>query len=537
MRYSMVTIRRTQSGLWAARKVIPEDVRDDFGKREKKKTWPAHLTLAQAKTEAAEWVAEIEAKIDLLRKQAISSPAKRKAAPKAVRNAEPMALTSRQSKALAGEWYKELPARHEAYFTEIAGHWDWDADIDAILPEPQEPELGKPTIEIEAPLRPVPFVQEERDRILSDRSLALEPRSAERLLQDMLELYIAFLRLMERRVKGDYGEDPVLATLPSDPVQSPKASPEVSIKGLFEDLAAQGSMAPKTTNRWRNVIAALVDHLGHDDALKVTPLALSGWFKKLTREGLTVQTVKGTYRAAVSRTFRVAVGEGRIPSNPAAGLEVIGPKATETRRKDMSDSEARTILQAALEPQPEGLSEGRKRSRRWMPWIMAYTGARVTEVAQLRAGDIRQEDGVWVFRITPEAGSVKTRKMRTVPIHSHLIDQGILDFAKAGDETPLFYDREDAKGGSGAHSQATEAGRRLGQWVRSLGVTEVQSPNHGWRHRFKSQARLHGIESGVADHLQGHAAKNEGAAYGHWPLERLRAEIEKLPRSSRLAVR
>ncbi|MEC5293197.1 hypothetical protein, partial [Aurantimonas sp. C2-3-R2] len=33
-------------------------------------------------------------------------------------------------------------------------------------------------------------------------------------------------------------------------------------------------------------------------------------------------------------------------------------------------------------------------SRRWVPWICAYTGARVNEITQLRRQDIKQIDGI-----------------------------------------------------------------------------------------------------------------------------------------------
>ena len=45
-------------------------------------------------------------------------------------------------------------------------------------------------------------------------------------------------------------------------------------------------------------------------------------------------------------------------------------------------------------------------------------------MVQLRKQDVRQVDGLWVLRITPEAGSVKTNEAREVVLHPHLIAQG-----------------------------------------------------------------------------------------------------------------
>ncbi len=147
----------------------------------------------------------------------------------------------------------------------------------------------------------------------------------------------------------------------------------------------------------------------------------------------------------------------------------------------------------------------------------------------MRACDILQEDGVWVFRITPEAGGVKNNSFRLVPVHPHLVEQGILRLAKA-DDTPLFYDPALSRSPHTVQKQPQQLGSKLGAWVRSLGVTEVASPNHGWRHRFKTTARLVGIAADVRDAIQGHKPRTEGDKYGGTPLSILRAAIERLPR-------
>jgi integrase len=74
----------------------------------------------------------------------------------------------------------------------------------------------------------------------------------------------------------------------------------------------------------------------------------------------------------------------------------------------------------------------------WLPVIGLYTGARVNEICQLNpAADIKQgDDGIWYFNITPDSAtaagvkkSVKTvAGNRVVPLHSKLIDLGLLDY-------------------------------------------------------------------------------------------------------------
>jgi hypothetical protein len=47
-------------------------------------------------------------------------------------------------------------------------------------------------------------------------------------------------------------------------------------------------------------------------------------------------------------------------------------------------------------------------ARRWVPWLCAYTGARVNEITQMRSRDVMIVDGLDCVRITPEAAPSRT---------------------------------------------------------------------------------------------------------------------------------
>jgi len=81
-----------------------------------------------------------------------------------------------------------------------------------------------------------------------------------------------------------------------------------------------------------------------------------------------------------------------------------------------------------------------KDGRNWPVNIMAFTGMRNAEVMQLRKEDIKQsEEGIWYFRVTEEAGKLKTQQSnRVIPIHDTLIKKGFLNFVKGTSETYLF---------------------------------------------------------------------------------------------------
>jgi integrase len=299
----------------------------------------------------------------------------------------------------------------------------------------------------------------------------------------------------------------------------------LSLSKLFERYAASGTANPKTVKKWRARVADLVSFVGHDDACRVTRADLNRWIEALIAKGLSKKTIVDGYLPAVRVALSIAHDDGAIPANPASGLRVRAPKVAKLRERDLTDDEAETILRATIGPQPPKLAERHRLARRWVPWILAYAGARVGEITQLRDGDIRQEGGVWVLHISPDAGPVKTFEARSVPLHPHLIEQGITKLAKVGGTTPLFHDEAGNEVNPASKIRAAD----LAKWVRSLGVT-APAPNHGWRHRWKTMARAAGIPDYVADRVQGHAPTNAGGKYGFIPLAVMRDAVERIPR-------
>lgn len=317
----------------------------------------------------------------------------------------------------------------------------------------------------------------------------------------------------------------------------PRCEP-VSLCGLFDDYASAAGLKPGTTKEWRAVIVKLTEFLGHDDASRLTEDDLRQWRNLLlgTLPGQDrkrdPRTVRGTYLAAVKATLNWGVEQGALRSNPAVAVKVRVAKKAKLRERDFTPDEARRILAATLAPVSANLAPEHALARRWIPWLCAYTGARVNEMSQLRAEDVTQIHGVWTIRVTPEAGTVKANEARTVPLHPHLIEQGLPDVAIAKGTGPLFYDpaRRRADGDDNRHFK--KVGERLAKWVREeVGIADpAVQPNHGWRHTFKTASVRAGIEERVADAIQGHAPTTVSRSYGSVPLDTMAAAIEKLPR-------
>jgi integrase len=201
--------------------------------------------------------------------------------------------------------------------------------------------------------------------------------------------------------------------------------------------------------------------------------------------------------------------------------------------KAFIDDEIKTILNAALAIKVRSKTDAAKR---WCPWLAAYSGARMGELTQLRGVDIVNSNAIPAMKITPEAGTTKTGKARTVPLHRHLIQQGFLTFAKSSGNGPLFYNETEQPAASNDPTNPrkpryVKAREHVASWVRSLGVNDRElSPNHAWRHTFKAVGFRCGIPEKVLDAIVGHAPASVGRGYGEPTLSDKARELRKFPR-------
>ena len=127
----------------------------------------------------------------------------------------------------------------------------------------------------------------------------------------------------------------------------------------------------------------------------------------------------------------------------------------------------------------------------------------------------------------------KSKRLRRVPIHKHLIEQGLLKYVEERRRMgkPLFYEPARARGGKGANPQWQKVAERLAEWVsKSLKVTGVQ-PNHGWRHLWREIVRGTRMKPELCDYMCGHEGKSgAGARYGKRKVPVLAKQMGLFPR-------
>ncbi|QEY64968.1 site-specific integrase [Metapseudomonas lalkuanensis] len=183
----------------------------------------------------------------------------------------------------------------------------------------------------------------------------------------------------------------------------------------------------------------------------------------------------------------------------------------------------------------------------WLPLLGVFTGARPGELCQLYAGDVFEESGIPVIRIT-DRGPLQRLKTdasaRHIPIHPQLLATGFLDFVamrrkEGGRFQPLFpelpYDQR--------HGHARAASRWFsGQGITDLGYLSACGLSKGmgyclysFRHTFIDMLRKVGVQEMMIKTLVGHTleddvtinyGQNFSLAQRHEKLAHLRLDVD-----------
>lgn len=167
----------------------------------------------------------------------------------------------------------------------------------------------------------------------------------------------------------------------------------------------------------------------------------------------------------------------------------------------------------------------------WLPLMSLFSGARLSELANLPVDRFREIEGIKVYRIDAvEVGeSVKTTaSKRTVPIHSTLLELGLWDYVESlktrGNEFLLPHRPAACRGKS--------VGDQWGKWVDRCGFEDSQMVFHSFRSTAITD--LHNSDAGHAKIRQttGHATAGTSGSHGDYVrgllLIKLKETVEKL---------
>jgi hypothetical protein len=351
MALRMVALSRAKDGNWFARKGIPEDVRDPYARlygvrREAHLRLPRDTPHHEAKTQLAEWMAEIETRIATLRAQS---------------NGEGQPLTKLNAIALAGRWYTWFVGLHEhdpgpaKRWQEMSDHFVWNV----IHPEAPDSYHENPKAdprwewakepEVREAVRPQVAELARVATFLASAGMALNATAYALFVDAVSDNLLLAISVLQRRANGDYSRDDTPDSFPTF-TDGPTRGSGVSCWELFEAFVNATKPAQKTVQRWRAVFLEMQREFAEVGAEGITEDAARAWVHGLISADRSPLTVREIWLSASRRVFGWSREHKRIRQNPFAEIKVDVPRKVQTREdgKAFTDSEARTILKASL---------------------------------------------------------------------------------------------------------------------------------------------------------------------------------------------
>ena len=321
---------------------------------------------------------------------------------------------------------------------------------------------------------------------------------------------------------GDYREPEFVKGRPKLQEAFSKSAGKVTFKQLLAGWQRDRSPKPASVKAYGHWCAAFVRwRNGNDDAATITRKDMIAWKEALQSDAkLNGKGIKLKLEG-VRSILEWGIANEKLPyeHNPARGVTVA---ASKSKKKGWPDEQAALILTKARE---------QSGYLRWAPLLMAVTGARAGEIAQLRLSDLKEDaQGRWSVTILPEAGTVKTEAgERTIPLHSAVVKEGFPRYVRGLDKAtdllfPKLFSTAKRKEPAVSEVEATRisrlSGDQMGRWLYGpqvgLKPDTRYSPRHAWRHRISSLMREHcpsDAEARLAA-LLGHANESITSRYG-----------------------
>lgn len=345
---------------------------------------------------------------------------------------------------------------------------------------------------------------------------------------------------------------------------APKEDPTKHVV-LLSDLADEYMRVSNPGPSWRVKVSAAIDSYsgvaGTSQVAEITQRSIQDWVSWLLDPPIdstaarsvthtpkpprkrAPRTVRDGYLAVIKTLLKFAVDRGYISSSPASGVTVPTARRKATAKRPFDVSELESIFQL---PRFVGSRDKHRIDapgsvliddhRYWNPLLALFTGARSSEIAQLRLRHVTRDGEYDVLLFTTSAGdqgdedSLKTPSaFRRVPIHPELIKLGFLAYveglrdAGAGEER-LFPDWK-LRGFSYSDSSCQ---RTFNKRLKEMSVRRPDPSFHSFRHTFKTHAANSGMAPQAQAQILGHAQHGMDSIYlGALTVGRLVVEMNK----------
>lgn len=311
-----------------------------------------------------------------------------------------------------------------------------------------------------------------------------------------------------------------------DEIPEDKDNPR--LLAALEDWLAEHKQKPSTATKYRLHVRRLTEHAGNLTVKSLTPDIITRFVEAYGRLPNARALQLKQRKLSMSELLALRVENPSLPSMGAVNVgkmvEYLRAYLRAVKRDDLrlfakkpKDDRPHATKREGFSPfKPEAMrlllpavdeAFGPQSDTAWWVWLLAYSGMRPEESAQLARANVLKQGSIWAFQIDDlEERRVKNaQSLRTIPVHPVLIENGFLDFAHPNGDTDglLFnsFDYDD-KGG-----RANNPSRRLKALLNKLGIRGKGSA-HRFRASFIDAIRNAALPYSIELGLVGHADKN-----------------------------
>ncbi|RGP37704.1 site-specific integrase [Pseudotabrizicola alkalilacus] len=418
------------------------------------------------------------------------------------------------------------------------------------------------------------LIADEVDEVLRTQRLLVKRGSPDwiSLARSMMRAEIEALQRGQERDRGDYtgqAKDPIVR--PAFGPRRQTAKPGESIMEVFEIFASENprGVAKDRVDQCRRDIGTFVETVGASFPIgMITKAEVRTWKQLLVKypvkatetkvfAGMNIhQFIKANekigkpviadrtvnrYLSSLGAFMTWAENNGYVDKNPVEGLML--KKENKAATLPFKPEELKTLFHSPWFAGCQSADEWRnvakpgniliRDHRFWVPLMMAFSGARPSEIGQLAVSDVRQEHGHWIMHITTEGEtttegkSVKTAgSMRVVPIHPELIKIGFIAYhekrVKEGGTALFPMARRNERG-----QMMAELSREFGRYLSRIGLKEGRGLSlYSFRHGAADALRRAGYLDQEFGFILGHTEASMTGKYGIMPQGMLEKRVE-----------
>nr|WP_116309346.1 site-specific integrase [Cupriavidus taiwanensis] len=345
------------------------------------------------------------------------------------------------------------------------------------------------------------------------------------------EVSKAIRHATEAKVKRDQGD--IVDTPPPPDLKAIEAAKKPrtlrSVFDLWKEAKKRGKDSVTKTDRALAMFEALPGNPALADIRREHGIAFQSWLLKQDLASKTQHDTLTWVKSLLNFAYRDLEW---IAKNPWIGLDIA--YGTENEREPWTPKQLQAFFSQPLFARyelPQKQWRAGKDAAYWIPLLGLFTGARLSELCQLRVADVFERDGLMLISINEkgEGSAVKTAaSVRNIPAHSELARLGFLEYVdatrKAGHER-LWPDLKFRDG---------KAGGNFSVWfgeARKMGGSEHVVPDfHALRHTVRSALHASKVDQLTQDRITGHKAKGSIGAtvYTHISDAQLRDAVEAI---------